>query len=154
MALLLAPIQHYSSVLYLLALANYQPLLALQPYTTRQSVAYSVVNSVLKNNTIIDIPEDVHGILDLCDVLLRDQKDATSTSAPTQQSHGRQRPAESSYEQEEYVEKQGLLARMVHLFKSNNEDTQFLVNLRRAIVVFVLTFSFLLAFICCEKAIW
>lgn len=131
LALLLAPIQHYSSVMYLLALANYQPLLALQPYNTRQAAAHSIVNSILKNATIIDIPEDVHGILDLCDVLLRDQKDAPSTSAPTQQnsySGTRQKPAELSYEQEEYVEKQGLLARMVHLFKSNNEDTQFLVS--------------------------
>ncbi|CAO3655175.1 unnamed protein product [Mucor hiemalis] len=130
LALLLAPIQHYSSVMYLLALANYQPLLALQPYNTRQAAAHSIVNSILKNATIIDIPEDVHGILDLCDVLLRDQKDAPSTSAPTQQnsySGMRQKPVELSYEQEEYVEKQGLLARMVHLFKSNNEDTQFLL---------------------------
>lgn len=131
LALLLAPIQHYSSVMYLLALANYQPLLALQPYNTRQAAAHAIVNSILRNATIIDIPEDVHGILDLCDVLLRDQKDAPSTSAPAQQnSYGgmRQKPAELSYEQEEYVEKQGLLARMIHLFKSDNEDTQFLVS--------------------------
>ncbi|KAG2205825.1 hypothetical protein INT47_004008 [Mucor saturninus] len=133
LALLLAPIQHYSSILTLLALANYQPLLALQPYTTRQSAAYAVVNSVLKNGTIIDIPEDVHGILDLCDVLLRDQKDApaNASSAPQQQNTGyssmRQKPVELSFEQEEFIEKQGLLARMVHLFKSDDEDTQFLL---------------------------
>lgn len=137
LGLLLAPIQHYTSVLYLLALANYQPLLALQPYGTRQSAAHAVVNSVLKNNTIIDIPEDVYGTLDLCDVLLRDQKDAPATSAPSQQNtYGggmRHKPAELSFEQEEYVEKQGLLARMIHLFKSDNEDTQFLVSAYRVL---------------------
>ncbi|RCH82511.1 Vacuolar protein sorting-associated protein 35, partial [Rhizopus stolonifer] len=129
LALLLAPIQHYSSVLYLLALANYQPLLALQPYGTRQATAYAVVNSVLKNATMIDIPEDVHGILDLCDVLLRDQKDSpVPASAASQNSYGgRQRAGSLSYEQEEFAEKQGLLARMIHLFRSNSEDTQFLL---------------------------
>ncbi|CEP16622.1 hypothetical protein [Parasitella parasitica] len=130
LGLLLAPIQHYSSALYLLALANYQPLLVLQPYSTRQQTAYAVVNSILKNTTVIDIPEDVHGVLELCDVLLRDQKDAPVTAAVApQQSYGggRQRNMELSFEQEEYMEKQGLLARMIHLFKSEKEDTQFLL---------------------------
>ncbi|GAA5797062.1 vacuolar protein sorting-associated protein 35 [Helicostylum pulchrum] len=129
LALLLAPIQHYTSVLTLLALANYQPLLVLQPYATRQSIAHAVVNSVLKNATIIDIPEDVHGILDLCDVLLRDQKDASASSVTQQTGYSsmRQKPSELTFEQEEFIEKQGLLARMVHLFKSDNEDTQFLL---------------------------
>lgn len=130
LGLLLAPIQHYSSVLYLLALANYQPLLALQPYSTRQQAAYAVVNSILKNATTIDIPEDVHGVLELCDVLLRDQKDAPVTAAPQPTyggNGGRQKHAELSLEQEEYIEKQGLLARMVHLFQSESEDTQFLL---------------------------
>ncbi|OBZ91942.1 Vacuolar protein sorting-associated protein 35 [Choanephora cucurbitarum] len=131
-SLLLAPIQHYSSVLYLLALANYQPLLALQPYSTRQLTAHAVVNSVLKNNTIISIPEDVHGILDLCDVMLRDQKDSpvpSSAAAANQNAYGggRQRAGSLSYEQEELAEKQGLLARMVHLFRSESEDIQFLL---------------------------
>ncbi|KAI8339843.1 vacuolar protein sorting-associated protein 35 [Blakeslea trispora] len=131
-SLLLAPIQHYSSVLYLLALANYQPLLALQPYSTRQLVAHAVISSVLKNNTIISIPEDVHGILDLCDVMLRDQKDSPvpSSAAATHTNAyggGRQRAGSLSYEQEEFAERQGLLARMVHLFRSESEDIQFLL---------------------------
>lgn len=129
LSLLLAPIQHYNSVITLLALANYQPLLALQPFSTRQSVSYSIITSILKNATIIDIPEDVHGILDLCDVLLRDQKDAPVSAATLQPTYGtRQKQSELSFEQEEYIEKQGLMARMTHMFKSDNEDTQFLVN--------------------------
>lgn len=141
LALLLAPIQHYSSVLTLLALAHYQPLLALQPYGTRQSVANAIVSSVLRNATIIAIPEDVHGVLDLCDVLLRDQKDAPVSATPPAQPYGgmRQKASELTYEQEEYIEKQGLLARMVHLFKSDSEDTQFLVCLCLVTFIFVLT---------------
>lgn len=129
LSLLLAPIQHYSSVITLLALASYQPLLALQPYSSRQSIAYAIVQSVLKNSTIIDIPEDVHGILDLCDVLLRDQKDAPVSAATLQPAYGsRQKQHDLSFDQEEYVEKQGLLARMIHMFRSDDEDTQFLVT--------------------------
>lgn len=127
LSLLLAPTQHYSSVLYLLALENYQPLLSVQSYNTRQSVAYSLINNVLRNVTVISIPEDVHGVLELCDVLLRDQKDAP-VSLPTNYN---QKSSDLTYEQEEYLEKQGLLARMVHLFKSDNEDTQFLVSKTR-----------------------
>lgn len=123
LSLLLAPIQHYRSVLYLLALENYQPLLAVQSYNTRQSVAYSIINNVLRNVTVISIPEDVHGVLELCDVLLRDQKDA-----PMSLPSNYQKTSDLTYEQEEYLEKQGLLARIVHLFKSDNEDTQFLVR--------------------------
>jgi vacuolar protein sorting-associated protein 35 len=122
LSLLLAPIQHYRSVLYLLALENYQPLLAVQSYNTRQSVAYSIINNVLRNVTVISIPEDVHGVLELCDVLLRDQKDA-----PMSLPSNYQKASDLTYEQEEYLEKQGLLARIVHLFKSDNEDTQFLL---------------------------
>ncbi|RCH99197.1 Vacuolar protein sorting-associated protein 35 [Rhizopus azygosporus] len=128
LSLLLAPIQHYSSVITLLALASYQPLLALQPYSTRQSIAYAIVQSVLKNSTIIDIPEDVHGILDLCDVLLRDQKDVPVSAATLQPAYGsRQKQHDLSFDQEDYIEKQGLLARMIHMFRSDDEDTQFLL---------------------------
>ncbi|KAI8988921.1 vacuolar protein sorting-associated protein 35 [Pilobolus umbonatus] len=127
MSLLSTPIQYYSSALNLLALVNYQPLLAIQPYTTRLSIAFSIVNSILKNSTIIDVPEDVHGILDLCDVLLRDQKDAPSNSIPAPSSGYAKKYNELTFEQEEYIEKQGLMARMIHLFKSDNEDTQFLL---------------------------
>lgn len=126
LSLLLAPIQHYNSVLYLLALANYQPLLAAQPYQICQTVATTIVDSVLKNGIIISAPEDVHGILDLCNVLLRDKKNAPSANSVPQ--YGRQKKnSPLSYEQEEYVEKQGLLARMIHFFRSDSEDTQFLV---------------------------
>ncbi|KAI7904170.1 vacuolar protein sorting-associated protein 35 [Cokeromyces recurvatus] len=118
LALLLAPIQQYRSVLYILALANYQPLLSLQPFNTRQVISHAVVNSILKNETIIEIPEDVHGVLELCDVLLRDQKDAPMTAY---------RQQKSDLYEEDYLEKQSLLARMIHLFQSPQEDTQFLL---------------------------
>ncbi|KAI8142409.1 vacuolar protein sorting-associated protein 35 [Fennellomyces sp. T-0311] len=129
LALLLAPINQYTSVLTLLALDNYQTLLALQPFTTRRAVAHAVISSVLKNETIIATPDDVHGVLELCQVLLCDQKDApvaTTTSTSPMYARGK-KPEFTSIEEEEYTEEQGWIAKMIHLLRSNNEDTQFLL---------------------------
>ncbi|GAA5930686.1 retromer subunit VPS35 [Sporobolomyces koalae] len=75
LSLLLAPIQNYLTVLTLLALPNYAPLLRAQPYASRRSIAHAIVANVLRNETVIDTREDVEGILELCHVLVRDQKD-------------------------------------------------------------------------------
>lgn len=126
LSLLLAPVQHYGSALHLLALANYQPLLSVQPYDICQTVSCSIVNSILHKETIIGVPEDLHGVLDLCTVLLRDQKDTPNAS---QSQYGRKkRNTPLSYEEDE---NQGLLAKLVHFFQSKSEDTQFLVKKKK-----------------------
>ncbi|KAJ7470453.1 vacuolar protein sorting-associated protein 35 [Mycena latifolia] len=61
-ALLVAPINSYPSVLTLLAIPNYAPLLAKQLFSTRRSIAHSIISSVLKNETIVETPEDVDGV--------------------------------------------------------------------------------------------
>ncbi|CAO3591925.1 unnamed protein product [Absidia cylindrospora] len=122
-----APITQYSSVLTLLSLANYQSLLSMQPYNTRRTIAHSVVDSIRRNETIIESPEDVHGVLDLCDVLLRDQKDAPMAPTSGGYNNGRGRNDFSTIDQEDFKEEQGWIARIVHLFQSKDEDTQFLL---------------------------
>ncbi|KAI8140334.1 vacuolar protein sorting-associated protein 35 [Fennellomyces sp. T-0311] len=126
LSLLLSPINSYTSVLTLLALSNYQSLLAVRPYNTRRAVAHAMISSILKNQTIISSPEDVHDILELCDVLLRDQKDAPVGAVPTSPMYG-VRGRTMSLEQEEFAEEQGWMAKLVHLFRSDNDDTQFLL---------------------------
>jgi vacuolar protein sorting-associated protein 35 len=124
-ALLLAPINSYQSVLTLLALQQYSPLLSLQPFSTRRSLAHAVISSVLKNETIIETPEDVNGILELCHVLIKDQSDG----APNSQSSARERRGGSHvHEKEELAEEQGWIARMVHLFRAESLDVQFEVR--------------------------
>lgn len=116
LALLLAPIQSYLSVLTLLAIPSYTPLLAAQPYTTRAAIGHAVVSSVLKNNTLIETTVDVEGVLGLCAVLIRDQKDATGAQGPA----ARRQPVDLR----EMAEEQGWVARMVHLFRSEDLATQ------------------------------
>lgn len=120
-SLLLAPINSYQSVLTLLALPNYVPLLSAQPFATRRMLAHAIVSSVLKNETVIEDPEDVDGILELCQVLIREQHDAT----PLPPSAGGRRGTFSSGEREDVAEEQGWIARMVHLFRSELLGTQF-----------------------------
>ncbi|KAH9487244.1 Vacuolar protein sorting-associated protein 35 [Psilocybe cubensis] len=127
-SLLVAPINSYQSVLTLLAIPNYVPLLTKQLFTTRRSIAHSIVSSVLKNETIIEAPEDVDGVLELCHVLIKDQTDSGPISIPNGQiptSRDLRRQGPYFMEREELAEEQGWVARMVHLFRSESLDVQF-----------------------------
>lgn len=127
-ALLVAPINSYQSVLTLLAIPNYVPLLTKQLFSTRRSIAHSIVSSVLKNETIIESPEDVDGVLELCHVLIKDQTDSGTPPAPNgQQANIRDGRRQGPYfiEREEMAEEQGWVARMVHLFRAESLDVQF-----------------------------
>lgn len=135
-ALLVAPINSYQSVLTLLAIPNYVPLLTKQLFSTRRSIAHSIISSVLKNETIIEAPEDVNGVLELCHVLIKDQTDSSAPGSaiglqPTQNAQGgRAEPRRGQFyvEREELAEEQGWVARMVHLFRAESLDTQFEVS--------------------------
>lgn len=150
-ALLLAPINSYQSVLTLLALPSYAPLLSKQLYSTRRSLAHSIVSSVLKNETIIETPQDVDGVLELCGVLIKDQSDVANAPLPgagggaggvglaaVHNIHNTKeirRQAPHFVEREEMAEEQGWVARMVHLFRAESLDVQFEVRLCGAPVV-------------------
>ncbi|TCD71445.1 Vacuolar protein sorting-associated protein 35 [Steccherinum ochraceum] len=126
-SLLLAPINSYQSVLTLLALQRYSPLLTQQPFSTRRSLSHALISSVLKNETVIEAPEDVDGILELCHVLIKDQTD--SAGGPPHASRGpsseRRAGGPLAHEREELAEEQGWIARMVHLFRAESLDVQF-----------------------------
>ncbi|KAK9768718.1 retromer complex subunit Vps35 [Basidiobolus ranarum] len=120
LSLLLSPVNSYPSVLTLLSLTNYQTLLDLQSYPTRRSVAHAIIASILKNETVISTPEEVNGILELCSVLVKDQKDA---------SIGMSMNGQSSVDDEDIAEEQGWVARMVHLFRNEDPDAQIMLLL-------------------------
>ncbi|KZT42811.1 vacuolar protein sorting-associated protein 35 [Sistotremastrum suecicum HHB10207 ss-3] len=126
-SLLLAPINNYQSVLTLLALPQYVPLLTLQPFSTRRSLAHAIISSVLKNETIFETPEDVDGVLELCHVLIKDQTDSGSDLAPQPYPKEPRRgpPPQPAATYEELAEEQGWVARMVHLFRSDSLKTQY-----------------------------
>ncbi|KAG2156998.1 vacuolar protein sorting-associated protein 35 [Suillus clintonianus] len=122
-ALLVAPINSYQSVLTLLAIPHYVPLLSQQLFSTRRSIAHSVITSVLKNETIIEAPDDVDGVLELCHVLIKDQTDSAAPQSAGAKEVRRQGPYHT--EREDLAEEQGWVARMVHLFRADSLDIQF-----------------------------
>ncbi|KAI0932973.1 hypothetical protein AcW1_000069 [Taiwanofungus camphoratus] len=124
-SLLVAPINSYQSVLTLLALQRYSPLLTQQPFVTRRSIAHALISSVLKNETIIETPEDVNGILEFCHVLIRDQADAGVGLGQQAAMKETRRGGQYLHEREEMAEEQGWVARMVHLFRAESLDVQF-----------------------------
>ena len=85
------------------------------------------MSSVLKNETIIETPRDVDGVLDLCLVLIKDQGDAAPTPGISAAKEIR-RQGPHFAERDDVVEEQGWLARMVHLFRAESLDVQFEVG--------------------------
>lgn len=136
LALLLSPINSYTSVLTLLAIPSYLPLLLSQPFGSRRSIAHAVVSSVLKNETTIDSAEDVEGVLGMCSVLIKDQKESgqgghvgvSSSNGGGYTTSGSRRGHVREYDAEDLAEEQGWVARMVHLFRSNDLEIQFQVS--------------------------
>lgn len=136
-SLLLAPINSYQSALTLLALPRYNALLTLQNFSTRRAIAHAIITSIIKNETALESPEDVAGILEMAHVLVRDQRDLgaglgsrSSQNMPTTPYNAIMgRPmGPGGLDLEEQAEEQGWVARMVHLFKADTLDTQFEVR--------------------------
>ncbi|KAG0241486.1 Vacuolar protein sorting-associated protein 35 [Mortierella sp. GBA43] len=123
-SLLQSPIEHYTSILTLLELQNYASLLSLQPYQTRRAIAHGVVDSILKNETLISTPEEVNSILEICAVMIRDQKDGGHNSSPFRTTRTHRTESGSGIDVDEFVEEQGKLARIIHLFSNNDPDVQ------------------------------
>ncbi|EPE09023.1 vacuolar protein sorting-associated protein 35 [Ophiostoma piceae UAMH 11346] len=114
LSLLQAPIKHYVSIFTALALPTYVPLLQSQIYQTKRAVAGEVARSLLRNQTSITTPEQLTNVLGVLRVLI-----VEANAAPAGPQRGR------SYETDETLEEQGWLARIVHLLKAENNDTQF-----------------------------
>jgi len=107
--LLTIPVDSFNSILTLLKLENYPPLLAYLSYSARKGVATSLVENVLKNDTVIDEADDANKFLELIGPLVRDED-------------GQVDPPE-----DEFAEEQNLIARMIHLFDNQVTDKQYLL---------------------------
>jgi len=116
--LLLAPLETYYSMFTALSLPNYIPLLHAQPYPTRRAVAGEIAKSLLKNQIHIDSEENLKAVLEVLRVIIREGTQQTTSypGGPLQR---------KGVESEETLEEQGWLARLIHLIRGPNNDTQF-----------------------------
>jgi vacuolar protein sorting-associated protein 35 len=83
-------------------------------------VANEVVRNILRNQTKISSITDLEGVLEILKVLIKEGMQQ-SAGYPGVQSQRR------GVETEETMEEQGMLARVVHLIQSPDNDTQFKV---------------------------
>jgi vacuolar protein sorting-associated protein 35 len=118
LSLLLAPIQSYVSLFTALALPSFIPLLHSQPYPTRRAVAGEVARSLLRNQTPIASVENLESVLEILKVLIKEgiQQATGYPGGPIQR---------RAMETDETIEEQGWLARIVHLIRGTDNDTQF-----------------------------
>ncbi|KEQ88606.1 vacuolar protein sorting-associated protein 35, partial [Aureobasidium pullulans EXF-150] len=116
--LLLAPVKTYVSLFTALAIPSFIPLLHAQPYPTRRSVAGEVARSLLRNETGISTPENLQGVLEIVKVLIKEgmQQPSGYPGGPVRR---------AAAETDETVEEQGWLARLVHLIRGEDCNTQF-----------------------------
>jgi vacuolar protein sorting-associated protein 35 len=116
--LLLAPVKTYFSLFTALAIPSFIPLLHAQPYPTRRSVAGEVARSLLRNETRISTSENLQGVLEILKVLIKEgmQQPSGYPGGPVRR---------AAAETDETVEEQGWLARIVHLIRGEDCNTQF-----------------------------
>lgn len=114
--LLLAPVRLYVSIFTGLALPHYIPLLASQSYPTRRAVATEVIKNILTNKTAISSSENLDRVLQVLKVLIKE-------GAPHPAGYPGVHPQRRG-ETDETIEEQGWLARLVHLIKGPDNDTQ------------------------------
>jgi len=102
-----------------LALPNFIPLLRSQTYPTRRALAGEIAQSLLRNQTRISTEENLEAVLEILQVLIKEG---------SQQSVHAGSLARRGQETDETIEEQGWLARIIHLIKSPDNDTQFKVS--------------------------
>ncbi|CAH0760157.1 unnamed protein product [Diatraea saccharalis] len=111
MKILKLPADHYKNILTLIKLQNYSLLIKHLNYPGRTMIAVHLINDVLESDIMISTPENVDAVLSMVDVLVKDQPDQ-QTGEP---------------DMEDFMEEQGLLARLIHHFKSESADQQYLI---------------------------
>ncbi|XP_069355840.1 vacuolar protein sorting-associated protein 35 isoform X2 [Maniola hyperantus] len=111
MKILKLPADHYKNILTLIKLQNYAPLISRLNQPGRLMIAVHLINDVLESDTTVSTPEDVEAVLSMLDVLVREQPD----------------PLACEPDAEDFMEEQGLLARLIHHFKSDSADQQYLI---------------------------
>ena len=126
--LLLAPITAYKSLVTVFAIPSYMPLLDKQSYSIRRSVAASVADSLLQRQSPITTKSETEGIFGLLKVLIADDSEVAN---------GRERSGRGNGDNDDVIEEQGWLARIVHFITNDDLEANFelLLVARNALVL-------------------
>ncbi|XP_020284826.1 vacuolar protein sorting-associated protein 35 isoform X1 [Pseudomyrmex gracilis] len=105
------PVDNYKNILTVLKLEHYAPLLDYFDYEGRKSLAIYIITNILDNETLIPTQEQVDAILSMVSPLVQDQPDQPIIEE----------------DPEDFAEEQGLLGRLIHHFKSETPDQQYMI---------------------------
>ncbi len=110
-----------SLALKVLDLEQYSELLQYLPYENRKQVATILVRSTLFSTGVLDTTEKLEKLLASITPLLRDEEKGADAAPPSVQDE----TAAGAAEDPIFVEEQTLVARVVHMMKSEDTDVQF-----------------------------
>nr|XP_012216227.1 PREDICTED: vacuolar protein sorting-associated protein 35 isoform X4 [Linepithema humile] len=105
------PVDNYKNILTVLKLEHYAPLLDYFDYEGRKSLAIYIITNILENETLIPMQEQVDAVLSMVSPLVQDQSDQPNIEE----------------DPEDFAEEQGLLGRLIHHFKSDTPDQQYMI---------------------------
>ncbi|XP_014606051.1 PREDICTED: vacuolar protein sorting-associated protein 35 isoform X4 [Polistes canadensis] len=105
------PVDNYKNILTVLKLEHYAPLLEYFDYEGRKLLAIYIITNILENETLIPTQEQVDTVLSMVAPLVQDQSDQPSIEE----------------DPEDFAEEQGLLGRLIHHFKSDTADQQYMI---------------------------
>jgi hypothetical protein len=82
----------------------------------------NLINNALENENLISTPEDVELLLQLISPLIQDPSD---------------KPSDYEQDNEDFIDEQTLVAKLLHIMYTDNLDQQYLVSLTHNLVVFI-----------------
>ncbi|XP_071743652.1 vacuolar protein sorting-associated protein 35 isoform X2 [Lepeophtheirus salmonis] len=109
--LLKIPIINYNDIITVSKLEHFLPLLATFDFEGRRAMANFITNNIIDNETTIPTADQVEIILSMCSPLIVTQDEGPSP--------------DNWPDPEEFVEEQGLMGRLVHMFVSSDLDQFF-----------------------------
>ena len=105
------PVDNYKSILVVLKLENFAPLLEYFDYEGRKMLAVYIITNILENETLIPTQEQVDAVLSIVSPLVQDQPDQPNIEE----------------DPDDFAEEQGLLGRLTHHFRSETADQQYMI---------------------------
>ncbi|XP_046809942.1 vacuolar protein sorting-associated protein 35 isoform X1 [Lucilia cuprina] len=107
-------IDFYNNVLTVIQLNNFCPLLEKFDYTSRKTLALYLLMNVLEYETLIPTAEQADAVLNIITPLIKDDETIVTKNGQ-----------EPSVDPDEFAEEQGIVARFIHLLRSEDPDMQY-----------------------------
>eukprot|EP00099_Drosophila_melanogaster_P026028 NP_726175.3 vacuolar protein sorting 35, isoform B [Drosophila melanogaster] len=109
-------IDFYNNALTIIQLQNFCPLLEKFDYTSRKSLALYLVMNILDNETLVPTADQADSLLTIITPLIKDDDTNKENGAAA---------GNTTPDAEEFAEEQGVVARFIHLMRSDEPDMQY-----------------------------